>query len=517
MIVNSTCIASSGSNSPSDWAKPISGASISAVRGILRGDGWGRAIRLLGPLAALVLEGWPALIGALAVQETGLWVAGRIGGRCQEHDSRLAPRLFLAAYAARVAITLPTHYILKMRDGVGGLPGFQDDYSYSLVGESLVEIARGEPLAIFPGHQHVLDGVYPYILMGLYWVFGYTPLVPKLVNSGLGALSAVLVFDITRRTFSGRAAMLAGIGAALLPSLVIWSLGIFKESLLLFVTLVGLRLIQFACTNRGPTSRSRDALVLFFAVLMLLLDLRYIVAVIMVGLLVIALTTNARRRFSAHLSVLLVSALLGAILIVCAVFIAHTGIGSRPASTILGDTALEIRHRRAQEAAGANTAIRQNSEVQSPTGSELPAAEAASDNSPFSIESDIVEPFGFAILAPTPWQVRSLPELGLAAEMLVWYLLLAGTGVLWFRRPERHQLFIVCLILYAAANYVVLAAAEGNLANLVRHRLVVYPALLILGSAGVEELRHSFPGAIIHGRSGARRALLSVVGTGLDE
>jgi hypothetical protein len=35
----------------------------------LRGQAWVRAIRILAPLGALLIEGWPALIGALLVQE----------------------------------------------------------------------------------------------------------------------------------------------------------------------------------------------------------------------------------------------------------------------------------------------------------------------------------------------------------------------------------------------------------------------------------------------------------------
>jgi hypothetical protein len=35
----------------------------------LRDEGWGRVVRLIAPIGALILEGWPALIGALLVQE----------------------------------------------------------------------------------------------------------------------------------------------------------------------------------------------------------------------------------------------------------------------------------------------------------------------------------------------------------------------------------------------------------------------------------------------------------------
>jgi hypothetical protein len=152
----------------------------------LSGAGWGRVIRVLAPLGALVLEGWPALIGAVLIQEASYWLAGRLGAGCARGISQ---GLFLAAYGLRVAITVPTHYVAKLGDGNGAL--FSDDYTNDLVGEWLVRIARGDGISIFQGHQHLLDGIYPYLLMGIHAVFGFTPLLPKLLNGGLAALCAV--------------------------------------------------------------------------------------------------------------------------------------------------------------------------------------------------------------------------------------------------------------------------------------------------------------------------------------
>src|SRR5438477_7070851 len=133
----------------------------------LRADGWGRLIRVVAPLGAVIIEGWPALLVALIVQEGGLWLTKRLVEPCQ---ATLARRLFLAAYALRMAVALPTHYVAKLGDGNGAL--FQDDYTNDLVGEWLVRIASGDGMSIFAGHQHLLDGVYPYLLMAMYALFG---------------------------------------------------------------------------------------------------------------------------------------------------------------------------------------------------------------------------------------------------------------------------------------------------------------------------------------------------------
>lgn len=445
----------------------------------LAGDGWGRAIRLLAPLGALIVEGWPALIGTLLIQEGGLWLAGRLVGTCERRVSR---RLFLAAYGLRVAITLPTHYLAKLRDGNGSL--FSDDYTNDLVGEWLVRIAGGDGIAIFRGHQHLLDSIYTYLLMGAHAIVGFTPLVPKLLNVSLAALCAVLIFEMARQIFGKPAALIAALGAALLPTLVIWSIAALKESLVLFVALLGLRIVQFLASPPRQHGRLADALVALLAILMLLLDLRSTTAAILVGLLVIVFVSRSRARpWQLGFTLLALVLLLGS-----GVWFARVRTTNRPISGVVEDVVLQIRHRRAQEAAAARSQVRAEGDALSSNGSELPTMEAASDAAPFSVMDDILAPLAYALLSPAPWQARSLSELEASAEMPVWYVLLAASCLAW-HAPEsgpRQRLFVVCLVAYGIANWLVLAATEGNTGNLVRHRLMLDPVLLVLGGAGLE-------------------------------
>jgi hypothetical protein len=450
-----------------------------AVRALLiRGDVWGGAVRILAPLGALLVEGWAALVGAVLVQEGGLWLAGRLGDKC---NPSVPGRLFLAAYAIRMAIALPTHYVAKLGNGNGAL--FRDDYTNDLVGEWLVRIARGDGgVAIFPGHQYLLSSIYSYLLMAIYAVFGYSPLLPKLLNISLAALTAVIIFDIARKIYKPRAALLAGIGAAVLPSLVVWSVATLKETLVLFASVVGLWTLQYLgqATRRDP--RMWDAAVVFLAVGVLLLDLRSPTTAILVCLLGVIALTRARPRLRPVQIALAGLAVAG--LVVGSLVMVRLRTSDRPLSASLEDVVLQIRHRRAQEAAGAASQLRPELDVVSATGSELPAAEAASDTAPFSVIGDVLNPLGYALLAPAPWQAQSLTELGASAEMPVWYVLLIASFVTW-RAAPRQPLFVVCLVLYGVANWLILAAVEGNLGNLLRHRLMLDPTLLILGSAGL--------------------------------
>ena len=460
-------------------APRVTSARLASARWPARGT-WQVAVRVLAPLGALALEGWPALLGAVLVQEGGLWLAQRL---TSTRHQRFAANLFLAAYALRFAIVLPTHYFHKLANGNGAL--YRDDYTNDLVGEWLVRIAHGEvPTAIFAGHQYLLSSAYTYLLMGIYTLFGYAPLLPKLLNVGLAGLCAVLAFEIARRVFSVRVATLTAVGMAVLPSLIVWSVATLKETLVLFASLVALRVLQFLCDADRRDARTWDVIVVLLGVTVLLLDLRSSSAYIVITLLLLLVLGRSRVRLRAW-QIGLAGVAVGGLLIGGALVVREHA-SNRPISAALEDLALQIRHRRAQEASGATSQLRSETDLPSLEDSPLPSqVEAASDTTPFSLSADVIDPLGYALLAPTPWQAQSTQELAASAEMAVWDVLLVGSFFAWRARP-RQPMFALGLIAYGVANWLILAAVEGNVGNLLRHRLMLDPVLLMLGLAGLE-------------------------------
>jgi hypothetical protein len=274
----------------------------------------------------------------------------------------------------------------------------------------------------------------------------------------------------------------------LLPTLVIWSVASLKESLVLFVALLGLRMVQFVATAPRRHDRWLDALVALLAVVVLLIDLRSTIAVMLLGLLGIVFVARSHYRPRPWQLGLTTLALL--ILVGAGVWFTRARTSNRPITAMVEDAVLQIRHRRAQESAPARSQVRPEADIYNATGSEIPTMEAASDATPFKVTSDLIEPLGQALFAPAPWQARSVTELGASAEMPIWYVLLAASCLAW-QAPlvdPRQRLFLVCLVAYGVANWLVLAASEGNLGNLLRHRLLLDPVFLILGGAGVEWL-----------------------------
>jgi hypothetical protein len=447
------------------------------------------ALRALVPLGALVLEGPEAALGAVVLQEVGLRGVPHLTDAAH---ARTALRLFVLAYAVRAAVIFPTHYVARLSDGNGAL--YLDDYTNDLVAEWLVRIARGDGLSIFPGHQHLLEGLYPYLVAGLFAIFGHAPLLPKLLNGILAAWTAVLVFDVARRAFRPSTGVLAGVGAAVLPTLIVWSVVTIKESLVLLLALLGLWVLQ-RLTERDTSAPT--AIVVLVGIMAALLDLRASAALILVVLLAVVLF--ARQQLRTRPWQLAAAGGAVVILIGGGLFMARGRASNRPPAGVVEDIVLQIRHRRAQEAAGARSQIRPELDVFSATGSQLPLAEAASDAAPFTFSGDVLDPLGYALLAPAPWQARTTEERAASAEMLIWYALLAAAA-LTPRAGPRQPLFVLCLVMYGLANWAVLAVSEGNLGNLLRHRLMLAPVLLVLGAAGLDWLRLRYAPTVVPAR-----------------
>lgn len=91
----------------------------------------------------------------------------------------------------------------------------------------------------------------------------------------------------------------------------------------------------------------------------------------------------------------------------------------------------------------------------------------------------------YALFAPFPWVIPSLPYLGVSFDMLLWYVVLVGAvWSVWLHR-ERWQLYAppVLLVLGIVG---VFALVEGNLGTLFRHRGMVIPATIVLASPALK-------------------------------
>src|SRR5205807_1269669 len=185
-------------------------------------------------------------------------------------------------------------------------------------------------------------------------------------------------------------ALFAGLAAVVLPTLVIWSVASLKESLVLLLALLGLRIVQFLTTAPRRNGRIGDALVSLLAVLVLLLDLRSTTAAILFGLVVmvlIARSTYRPRPWQLGFSALALLILLGS-----GVWFARVRTSNRPIAGVVEDVVLQIRHRRAQEAAGAKSQARPDGDVPIATSTHIPTTNAATAAAPRTATEVVITP-----------------------------------------------------------------------------------------------------------------------------
>src|ERR671929_1570278 len=120
-------------------------------------------------------------------------------------DARCALGIGLAALALRLAFVLAYGRTQTLNLGVGGIGfPFSDTFFYSWVGSAL---SMGDGYT-FLGHTtaHWPPG-YPFLLAGVYWVFGADTANALLANAVLGALTVPLAYLIGLRALGRPAAI----------------------------------------------------------------------------------------------------------------------------------------------------------------------------------------------------------------------------------------------------------------------------------------------------------------------
>jgi len=133
-------------------------------------------------------------------------------------------------------------FILEMRgrpfSSIG--PQYVDSYLYH---QWALDIIRGN----FWGHEvFFLRPLYPYLLAGVYAVFGPSMLPVQLLQAVLATVSCLLLYLTTVRLFNRRAAVFAGFGFALTGILVCYTGAYLYVEITIFLSLLFLWLILVA-------------------------------------------------------------------------------------------------------------------------------------------------------------------------------------------------------------------------------------------------------------------------------
>lgn len=162
----------------------------------------------------------------------------------------MRPRLFLYYTVAIAAFAFGLRLVFFAE--MAGHPAFtlifSDSLSYDLWAR---KIAGGNWIGSEIFYQAPL---YPYLLGVLYRLFGANPLVVRLLQAALGALSCILVARAGRNFFSPTAGLLAAVILALYPTAIFFDGLVQKASLDLFLVSLLLLLLSRLATGAGPAA-----------------------------------------------------------------------------------------------------------------------------------------------------------------------------------------------------------------------------------------------------------------------
>lgn len=443
---------------------------------------------------------------AFAVLATaGIVVAARL--LAAPHDRTFLTLIALLAVLLRFVIVASLQTWLTVTGQ--GIALFDDENGYYTLSTELSLRWLGLPPVNagvaneYLGNINVTNS-YVYVAAALLWLFGPEHMVIKLFNSAVSVVAGLVVYRMAA-SLQPAAGRWAFVGMSVFPSLGLWSVVGLKDTyaLALLVTATWTT-FEFVRTRRWSW---------FFATLIPVLLMesvrRYLYFLLLVTWPVALLLSRGRAG--------VLPALLATVLSVGLIAVS-------PARNYLDPLGLfNIEGVRRAMAENARTAfVEPKTPVPAPTPPPLSAPAKATPPPPAStavpdmretiarlepaLQSSIRHaPVGLVHLAaaPFPWALRAFRDLALWPEMLVWYASLAY-GLAWlFRMRSRAPVNLIGHTLaVAAALTVVLSLVEGNIGTLVRHRSMIIPTALILGSAGV---------AAYVARAGLRAAVMPVV------
>lgn len=361
-------------------------------------------------------------------------------------------------------------------------------------------------------------------LAALTWLFGSHQLEGQLIAAVFGVVTAVLTYLLAAEVVSRGLAVAAGIIAALLPSQVLWSSVVLRESMV-WACLAGLALL-LAVAGR---SRSPRALVgcaaLGFAVLFGLAHLREQTAFVAAVALVLAcLLFRAERGWQVRTGVIAVALL--------APLAGGLGLGGY---SLVENVVPQLATIRANMSLGANTSIvkavplpsvpadvqpsidpvtgqptnggeqgagGQNSGTPRPTGGAGATAAPNADGGVIVVDSDGTSfaaegislrslPTGLVAVTvrPLPWEAATSGAMSIArVEALAWMplYLLAIVGVFAGWRQRRVLAFPAAV---GGGILLLSAITQGNIGTAFRHRGQVLWLIALLAVVGIDHLR----------------------------
>jgi hypothetical protein len=371
-----------------------------------------------------------------------------------QEDQAWLIRLCFLALLLRVVMALSVYF------GPLDRIAFAEDQSgYDILPQHLTRFWQGagpEPTFLFEGSHAQRIGYYCFVA-AQYFVFGVSPLVPRVVNSLGGALLVIYAYRLAHHVFGQAEAKLAAVWTALFPSLVLWSALNLRDVWLALTILV---IIWHTLLLRERVSVPSLG-ILLVGMVWIYYNRPYlcgIMAVVVTGMLVLARSEHWGRD-------LCIAGLFLALL-----FVLQLQLGGGESRLEFASLARIEHYRKGMSnSRWAHSGYLSDVNVTNP------------------VELLLFLPAGviYFLLSPFPWQISSLRQLITLPEILVWYwtvpYVLSSARQALRDRTRRPLALLVPLAVISFAY----ALGSGNAGTAYRHRSQIMTIYLVFATAGI--------------------------------
>ena len=360
-------------------------------------------------------------------------------------------RLFWWALVARLVVALFIHYAVANDDMFA-----PDQKAYHQGGQLLAGHWAGEipapPDSLLPAGR---KGYY-YVVGFIYFLFGPSSLIPKLVNCLVGALIVPTVFDLALRMgATARGALRAATFATWFPSLVLWSALNIRDAWI--VLLIALICRESLILQDRPNPPSLFVLV---AAVLTIVQFRDYILFAVTGPMIVSFLARNSRNVGRNVA-------LGAVAATLVIYADQAAGANRKLRTFDLEEIQEIRY---WNTVGASSQFEQ-ADISTPTKALL----------------FLPKGLAYFLLAPFPWMLGSIRQVLAVPETLFFYSLFLPMyrGV---RHLIRHHLGSSLMALLITAGLTLgYALGEGNAGTAYRHRAQLLSFFLIFAAIGIEE------------------------------
>ena len=384
----------------------------------------------------------------------------------RDADGSFLLRLFVAGLIIRIVVALAI-FVFRGQDFFGG-----DAITYDFFGSAQLLGWGGDKYYQSLANQFVRSGEgsgwgMVYLVAAVYGVVGRNMLAVQLMNSVIGAATAVVIYLCAHQVFqNSRVARLAGIAVAFYPSLVLWSAQGLKDGPIVF-----LLALAILCTLKLGQQLALKYIIILACSLIALFALRfyvlYMICVAIAGAFVIGMqqvtATSFARQFSA--------------VILLGLALTYVGVTRSAGLQYERYGNLErLQRSRLDLARTAESGFGRDVDVSSTSG--------ALSTIPIGVL--------YLLFAPFPWQVTSLRQSITLPEMVIWWasfpLLILG---LWFSIRYRLRM-ISPILIFTVMLTLAYSVFQGNVGTAYRQRaqlLVFYFIFVAVGYVLVKEKR----------------------------